>query len=153
MGQQYIEENMQKYIQNMEVGDKIVTKSRVITRTDLELYAISTGDTHPMFLSEERAQSVGWKTQLVPWLLSYSIAVGLLIQSGFIADVIAYMGTDKMRFLAPVYPYDTIRVEIEVLSKKATKKENWICSYKWVVRNQSGEAVSEGENTCMFPPR
>ena len=147
MGQQYIEEKLQKHIQNMEVGDKIVTKSRVITKTDLELYAISTGDTHPMFLSEEHARSFGWKTQLVPGLLSYSIAIGLLIQSGFIADVIAYMGTDKMRFLTPVYPYDTIRVEAEILSKKETKKGNWVCSYKWVIRNQRDEAVAEGENT------
>ena len=144
---------MQKHIQNMEVGDKIVTKSRVITKTDLEFYAIATGDTHPMFLSEEHARSVGWKTQLVPGLLSYSIAVGLLIQSGFIANVIAYMGTDKMRFLAPVYPYDTIRVEAEVLSKKETKKKNWICTYKWVIRNENNEAVAEGENTCMFKSR
>ncbi len=70
-----------------------------------------------------------------------------MIQSGFIADVMAYMGTDKMKFLAPVYPYDTIRAEAEVLSKKETKKGNWICSYKWVVKNQNDEAVSEGENT------
>jgi oxepin-CoA hydrolase/3-oxo-5,6-dehydrosuberyl-CoA semialdehyde dehydrogenase len=153
MSQQYIEEDMQKHIQNMEVGDRIVTKSRVITKTDLELYAISTGDTHPMFLGEEYAKERGWKTQLVPGLLSFSIAVGLLIQSGFIADVIAFMGTDKLRFNAPAYPYDTIRVEAEVLSKKETKKGNWICSYKWVIRNQRDEAVAEGENTCMFKPR
>jgi oxepin-CoA hydrolase/3-oxo-5,6-dehydrosuberyl-CoA semialdehyde dehydrogenase len=153
MRQQYIEEDMQKHIQNMEVGDRIVTKSRVITKTDLELYAISTGDIHPMFLSEEYAKEFGWRTQLVPGLLAFSIAVGLLIQSGFIADVIAFMGTDKVRFNAPVYPYDTIRVKAEVLSKKETKKGNWICTYKWVIRNQSDEAVAEGENMCMFKPR
>ncbi len=147
MGQQYAEEDMQKHIQNMEVGDKFVTKSRVITKTDLELYAISTGDVHPMFLSEEHARSFGWKTQLVPGLLSYSIAIGLLIQSGFISDVKAYMETDKMKFLAPVYPYDTIRAETEVLSKKETKEGDWVCSYKWVIRKQNGEAIAEGENT------
>ena len=147
MPQQYVEESAQKHIQDMEVGDRIVTKSRVITKTDLELYAISTGDVHPMFLSEEYAQSLGWKTQLVPGPLSYSIAVGLMIQSGFIADVMAYMGTDKMKFLAPVYPYDTIRAEAEVLSKKETKKGNWISSYKWVIKNQNDEVTAEGENT------
>ena len=147
MRHQYNEPDMQPRIQNMEAGDSIVTKSRVITKTDLELYAISTGDTHPMFLSEEYAKSFGWKTQIVPGLLSYSIAVGLMIQSGFISDVMAYMGTDKMRFLAPVYPYDTIRVEAEVLSKKKAKTGNWISTYKWVIRNQNNEATAEGENT------
>ena len=144
---QYREEDAQRHLQDMEIGDRFVTKSRVITRTDLELYAVSTGDTHPMFLSEEHAQAAGWKTQIVPGLLAYSIAVGLMIQSGFIADVIAYMGTDKMKFLAPVYPYDTIRAETEVLAKKQTKTGNWIGSYKWVIRNQNNEATAEGENT------
>ena len=146
MAQLYNEEEMQRHIQNMDIGDRFVTKSRVITRTDLELYAISTGDTHPMFLSEEQAKAAGWKNQLVPGLLTFSIAVGLLIQSGYISDVMAFMGTDKVKFNAPVYPYDTIRVETEVLSKKQTKDANWICSYKWIVRNQNGEAVAEGEN-------
>ena len=153
MGQHYTEEDAQKHIQQMEVGDRFITRTRVITRTDLELYAISTGDTHPMFLSEEHAKSFGWKTQLVPGLLAYSIAIGLLIQSGFISDAIAYMGTDRMRFNAPVYPYDSIRMETEVLSKKQTSVGNWICSYKWIVRNQNDESVSEGENFCMFKPR
>lgn len=73
-----------------------------------------------MFLSEEAARAAGWKTQVVPGLLTFSIAVGLLIQSGYIRDVIAFMGTDKVRFHAPVYPYDSIRVETQVLSKKRT---------------------------------
>lgn len=147
MGQLYIEEDMKKYIQKMKIGDKIVTKSRVISRTDTELFAIATGAVEPMFLSAEGAQAAGWKNQLVPGLLSYSIAVGLLIQSGFIADVKAYMGTDKMKFLAPAYPGDIIRVEAEVLSQKETKKGDWICSYKWTIKNQEDETIAEGENT------
>ena len=63
----------------MKIGDKIVTKSRVISRTDTELFAIATGAVEPMFLSEEGAKAAGWKNQLVPGLLSYSIAVGLRI--------------------------------------------------------------------------
>jgi len=147
MAKEHVEQEMQKPIQKMDVGDRFVTKPRVITKTDLELYAISTGDIHPMFLSEEAAQARGWKTQLVPGLLTFSIAVGLLIQAGYIKDVMAFMGTDKVRFNAPVYPYDTIRVETAVLSKKQTSKGNWICSYSWVVRNQNDEAVAQGENT------
>jgi acyl dehydratase len=147
MAKQYIEYAMQEPIQEMDVGDKFETKPRVITRTDLELYAISTGDTHPMFLSEEAAQASGWKTQLVPGLLTFSIAVGLLIQAGYIRDVMAFMGADKVRFNAPVYPYDTVKVETEVLSKERTGTGNWICTYSWLVRNQNDEAVAQGENT------
>ena len=147
MAKRYAEQDMQKPIQKMDIGDRFVTKPRVITKTELELYAICTGDPHPMFLSEEAAQSSGWKTQLVPGFLTFSIAVGLLIQSGYIRDVMAFMSADKVRFDAPVYPYDTIRVETEVLSKKHTDKGDWICSYSWEVRNQSDDIVAQGENT------
>ena len=118
MAKLYNEEEMQQHIQNMEIGDRFITKSRVITKTDLELYAISTGDYHPIFLSEEHAKATGWKSQLVPGLLTFSIVAGLLIQSGYISSVMAFMGTDKVKFNSPVYPYDTIKVETEVLSKK-----------------------------------
>ena len=147
MGTEFIEDEMKQYIEKMEVGDRIVTKSRVISRTDCELFAIMTGAAEPMFLAEEAAKAVGWKAQLVPGLLSYSIAIGLLIQSGFIADVKAYMGTDKMKFPAPVHPGDTIRVETELLSKKQTSKGDWVCSYKWMIKNQDDETTAEGENT------
>ena len=146
MAKVYIEEEQRKYIEDMEVGDRLITKSRVISKTDVELFAIATGAAEHMFLSDEMAQSVGWKAQLAPGLLSYSIAVGLLLQSGFIADVKAYMGTDKMRFLAPVYPGDIIRVEAEVLSKKETKARDWICTYKWEIKNQNDVTTGEGEN-------
>ena len=142
----YNERDVQKPAQETEVGDKFITKSRVITKTESELFVTNTGDIHPMFMNERAAQAVGWKTQLVPGLLTFSIAVGLLIQAGYLRDVIAFMGTDKVRFNAPVYPYDSIRVETEMLSKKRTSKGNWICSYSWMVLNQDGEAVIEGEN-------
>lgn len=147
MPNQYVEQNMQRPVQQMEIGDTFVTKPRVVTRTDLELYAISTGDTHPLFLSEEAAQKAGFKTQVFPGLLTFSLAVGLLVQSGYIKDVIAFMGADKVRFNAALYPCDTIRVETRVLSKKQTSTGNWVCNYSWVVKNQKDEAVAQGENT------
>jgi len=147
MAKVYIEKKLRKYIEKMSIGDKIVTKKRVITKTDVELFAVNTGAAEPMFLSKEHAESMGWDGQLAPGLLVYSIAVGLMIQSGFIANVKAYMGTDNMRFIGPIYVNDTITVEAEVLSKKKVKNEDWICSYKWEIKNQNGNTTAEGINT------
>ena len=147
MAREFIEDDMRQYIENMEIGDKITTKSRVISKTDCELFAITTGATEAMFLSSESAKELGWEGQITPGLLSYSIAVGLMIQCGFISHVKAYMSTENMRFLNPVYPGDTIRVEAEVLSKKQIKSGDWICSYKWAIKNQDDKVTGEGENT------
>jgi len=129
----------------MKIGDKIITKSRTITKTDIELGALLGGDYAPQFLSEKAAQDSGWKTQLLPGICTVNIAYGLLIQAGFLSDIIAYMGTDKMRFHVPVYPGDSIRMEAELTSRKKSKK-GWICEYDWMIKNQDGLNVAEGHN-------
>jgi len=145
MAKDYIEDSWRMPIQKMEVGDRLTTKQRVISKTDVELFALLGGDIAPQFLNEEAAKAQGWKTQLVPGLCTLNIAYGLLIQAGFLADIIAYMGTANMRFLAPVYPGDSVRMETEVTSKKKTEK-GWICEYDWTIRNHDGVAVAEGHN-------
>ncbi len=141
----YLEDNWRKKIQDMEVGDRLKTKWRVITKTETELFALIGGDTAPQFLSEKEARDSGWETQLVPGLCTLNIAYGLLIQAGFLSDIIAYMNTTDMQFLAPVYPGDSIRMETEVTSKKKTSK-GWICEYDWTIRKQNDTEVAKGHN-------
>jgi acyl dehydratase len=145
MSKHFIEDNWRTPIQKMEIGDKIITKSRTITKTDIELGALLGGDYAPQFLSEKAAQDSGWKTQLLPGICTINIAYGLLIQAGFLSDIIAYMGTDNMRFHAPVYPGDSIRMEAELTSKKKSKK-GWICEYDWIIKNQDSMNVADGHN-------
>jgi oxepin-CoA hydrolase / 3-oxo-5,6-dehydrosuberyl-CoA semialdehyde dehydrogenase len=145
MAEHYIEDNWRMPIQKMEVGDRITTKQRTITRTDIEVGALLGGDYAAQFLSRESAQASGWKDQLLPGVCTLNIAYGLLIQAGFLADVVAYMGTDRLRFFQPVYPGDAIRMEAEVASKKLTEK-GWICEYDWKVWNQNDVVVASGHN-------
>ncbi len=145
MGTHYVEDDWRKPIQKMEVGDKTTTKARIVSRTDIEMGALMGGDYAAQFLSEKAAQESGWKSQLLPGVCSLNIAYGLLIQSGFLSDVIAYIGTDNLRFHAPVYADDSIRMEAEITSKKKTGK-GWMCEYDWKIRNQDQVAVASGHN-------
>ena len=104
-----------------------------------------------MFLDEEYAKSKGWKTRIVQGGLTFSMSIGLLENSGLIDDIIAYLGTDKLKFITPVYPHDILTVDGELLDKRISKDGGrGIIHYKWTTKNQKGEAVVEGENTCMF---
>ena len=147
MGKEYVDQEHWVKIQDIDVGDTFITRSRVITRSDVECFATSNGFTLPFFLSERAAKEAGLESQLAPGLLTASLCVGLLIQSGFIGTVIASMGIDQLRFTQPVYVYDEIRVEAEVTAKKQTSKGTWVCSYKWTVKNQRNEGVASGINT------
>ncbi len=150
MAKHYIQEKQEPHIEEMEVGDKVTTRSRVITPTDIEMFASLTGSPGLNFLSAKWAQSKGLKDRVTPGLLTFSLAMGLLWQSGFINHVLLFMGADKVRFLTPVYPGDSIRVEAELLSKKPSKTpDRVICTYKWRVLNQENAVAVEGENTCL----
>ena len=126
MGEFYSETERAMKILDMNIGDRFATKWRTLTRTDLELNCIVNGDFHPMFFSEKAAQEAGWRTNLFPGLVTLSIAIGLLIQSRVTIDTIGFLGMDKIKFLAPVYPGDTIRFELELVSKKQNSKKQWI---------------------------
>jgi len=142
---------MTKTFSQFEPGEKFATKAKTITPTDIDIFARITRCDDRMFLDEEFAKSKGFKTRLAPGALTFSVAIGLLEQSGHIDDVLAYMGANKLWFTAPVHPYDILHVEGELLDKRITKDgERGIIHYKWVTKNQRGETVIEAENTCMF---
>lgn len=151
MATEYREDSWRKAVQDMEIGDTFVTKSRVITRTETELFALLGGDTIPMFLSEDGGRKRGWNGQLVPGLCTLNIAYGLLMQGGFLKDVLAYMGTRDMEFVQPVYPGDAIWVKTKVTAKKETKKGT-ICDYDWTIYNQDDVRIGSGHNYCIFKP-
>jgi acyl dehydratase len=142
---------MTKTISQFQPGEKFITKSRFVTATDVDTFARITGYDDLMFLDEEHAKSKGWKTRIVQGGLVFSMSIGLLENSGLIDDVIAYLGTDNLKFPAPVYPHDILTVDGELLDKRITKDgERGIIHYKWITKNQKGETVVEGVNTCMF---
>jgi len=146
MAMHYNEDNIRKPCQEMEVGDKVTTKSRVISKTEIELAALLGGDYLGQFLSEKGAKENGWERQLVPGPHVIFVGYGLLIQNGFLKEVKAYMGTSDMKFERPVYCEDSIRMEAVVTSKKKSK-QGWICEYDWTIRNQDNVTVAHGHNT------
>ena len=148
MAKHYRQEDNEIHMEELEVGDIVTTISRTISASDSEQFAVLTGDPLSQFLSAKRAQERGFRDQLVPGYLTLSLAAGLRHHAGLTSHVIAFMGMDKMRLLAPVYVGDAIKAQIELLSKRETKRpDRVICIYKWQVINQDEKAVAEGENT------
>ena len=148
MAKHYLQDNNELHMEELEVGDTVITISRTISASEVEHFAIITGDPLPQFLSRQRAQKQGFRDQVVPGYLTLSLAAGLRHHSGLTSHVIAFMGMDKMRLIAPVYVGDAIRVQHQLLDKKPTRRPGRvICIYKWQILNQDGKTVAEGENT------
>jgi acyl dehydratase len=90
-------------------------------------------------------------------MLTLSIASGLSLRGirhqPF--EVLAFLGMDNVRFTAPVFIGDTIRVESEVLEVRSSKSrpETEIIKFENTVKNQRDEAVATWETVLMVPTR
>ena len=142
------------YFEEFSQGDKFVTRSRVVTGTDMDIFAALTGATNPLFLNEEFGKKQGFKGRIAPGILILALAVGAQYSMGLFDHIIAFLGIDKLRFLSPVYPGDTIKYNVEVIEKRETeRKERGIIVFKWVGENQDRKSVIEAEGTFMMRKR
>ena len=145
---------MDGYFEDWHVGDKYQSRQRIVTGTDIDMFTSTTGIQSLLFLDEEYAKRLGFKTRLTPGLLVMPLAVGGLYQLGFFDNLVAWVGMDKLRFITPVYPNDLVRSVIEVIQKKETKKQDrGLVTFKLTVEKANGEVANQGEMTFLFRRR
>ena len=130
-----------------EIGYKYTTGSRFITATELDTFVDITGMREDFFLSDEVAKAYGARGRFVPGVFIMGVGFGLLAEAGLARQGI-FLGTNNTRFNVPVCPYDSIRLEGEVLNRRVTSKgDRVLVTYSWFVKNQEDVVVAQGENT------
>lgn len=129
-----------KYFNEIEVGEKNVTRARTITEGDIVNFAAFTGDWHPLHSDMEYAKEAAFGERIAHGLLVISVASGLtpLIPGA----VMAFYGIDKLRFVSPTKIGDTIHVETEIIAKDERNDTSGLVTVKHVVKNQRGEDVA-----------
>ena len=136
----------EKRLADRDIGEKYVSdETRLITPTELDLFCNVTGMRGSAFLNDEAAKSLGMKSRLLPGAMSVAILFSLL--GKFLGSAV-FTGLNNLRLMAPVYPYDTLSAETEVIGKKETSKGDRVfVTYAWTLKNQDGATVAQGENT------
>ena len=133
-----------------EVGYKFVTRSRMITSADCDIFVAIAGPREDILISDEIAKAKGFKRKVVALSLALGIAWGLIFEEGLTPEATT-LGVEELRFPAPLYPYDTVRVEGEVIGKRESSKgDRIIVTYSWVLKNQDDAVVAQAEIAEMF---
>ncbi|MCZ6872589.1 MAG: MaoC family dehydratase [bacterium] len=141
---------MSRYFEEFEVGARYPTYSRTITEGDLSLFCAFVGYHVPLFIDEEYAKRTPYGGRIVPSALTMSISTGMT-ESLFRTTVIGLLGVDRGRFLAAVRPGDTIRTEVEVISKRETSHpDRGIVVFRDHVFNQHDETVFQIDKTVLI---
>jgi oxepin-CoA hydrolase/3-oxo-5,6-dehydrosuberyl-CoA semialdehyde dehydrogenase len=136
-----------KTFDELEVGDTIVTGTRTITLEDVEKFAALSGDTFYAHMNDEEARSNGVFTgRVAHGYFIVSAAAGLFVDPA-LGPVLANYGLENLRFTKPVYPGDTIHVQLTVKRKTAKDPREGeipqgVVEWDVEVRNQDGETVA-----------
>ena len=135
----------EKLVAERNVGDKFKSGSRIVTGTELDMFCTVAGLRLDAFLNDEAGRALGFKGRVVPGAFAFALVFGLL---GELLNGHVHVGTNNMKVLAPLYPYDRVRVEGEVLDKKeASKGDRAFVTWSWAVKNQDDVILVQGENT------
>ena len=145
------------YLEDFKVGEKAVSPGRTVTEADIVMFASLSGDWNELHTNSEYMKNSVFGQRIAHGMLTLSIASGL----GFRTrgrppvEVLAFLGMDKVRFVAPVFIGDTIRVESEVIEARPSKSMPGagILKSKNTVKNQRDEDVATWETALMVSMR
>lgn len=139
------------YFDELEVGCEFISPRRTVTEADIVIFTCLTGLFNPLFTDELFAREKGLGTRVAPGPLTVSYAIGLTDELTY-RTVSAALGIDKVKFINPVRPGDTIWVKTIVTSKResVSRPDRGPATLRHEVYNQKDEIVCTFERTAMF---
>ncbi|MDH5690274.1 MAG: MaoC/PaaZ C-terminal domain-containing protein [Candidatus Bathyarchaeota archaeon] len=145
------------YLEDFEVGEKAVSPGRTVTEADIVMFASLSGDWNELHTNAEYMKNSPFGQRIAHGMLTLSIASALVMRTRGRppVEVLAFLGMDKVRFVAPVFIGDTIRVESEVIEARPSKSMPGagILKSKNTVKNQRDEDVATWETAVMVSMR
>ena len=145
------------YLEDFKVGEKAVSPGRTVTEADIVMFASLSGDWNELHTNAEYMKNSVFGQRIAHGILTLSIASGLGLRATGSppVEVLAFLGMDKVRFVAPVFIGDTIRVESEVVEARPSKSMPGagILRFKNTVKNQRDEDVTTWETALMVRRR
>ncbi|MFD1613047.1 phenylacetic acid degradation bifunctional protein PaaZ [Sphingomonas tabacisoli] len=133
----------------LPIGYTLKTPSRTVTLEDIEHFAHFTGDTFYAHMDEEAAaRSPIFGGRVAHGYLILSFAAGLFVDPAE-GPVLANYGLEGLRFIKPVKPGDSMRVELTVKSKTQRSEDQGEVRWSVSAFNQDDELVATYELLTM----
>ncbi len=131
-----------KRMSELRIGDTLKTASRTVTIADIEHFAEFTGDKFYAHMDEEAAKaSPIFEGRVAHGYLILSFAAGLFVWPDP-GPVLANTGLEELRFLTPLYPGDSMRVELTVRSKSLKSEDTGVVRWAVEIFNQKDDLVA-----------
>jgi acyl dehydratase len=136
--------SLNNYYDDLEIGDRIVSRGRTISEADLVAFSGLSGDYTQLHTDEEYARTGPFGARIAHGCLTLSIATGLEFQLFGTGDVriLAFYGLDRVRFVKPVFIGDTLHLAAEVIALDDKDATRGVVTFHQEIRNQRDETVA-----------
>ncbi len=140
------------FYEDLQPGDSVTSPAQTIDREELVAFA-RVWDPLP-FHVDESAGRTAFGSLTAPGLYMLAIKQRLIHRMKPWA-VIASMGYDEVRFLAPLRPGDTVTLKAEWLERRpsSSKPDRGIVKFQFSLINQSGATVMRHLDTVLIRRR
>lgn len=142
----------QIWYEDFTPGTVLRSGLRPITIADIDAYAALTGERHPVHMDEDFARAAGFRGRIAHGLFGLALIEGLKAELGcFEQSVTASLGWDKVRFHAPLEPGDQVRLELELVEKRASSKPGrGIATERGRLMKEDGTVVTSGDHVVVL---
>jgi acyl dehydratase len=125
---------------------------RTVTESDNLLISTLTHNPAALHLDEEYMRGSQYGARIVNSTFTLGLMVGVSVGDTTLGTTIANLGWDEVRFPAPVFHGDTLRIESEVLEIRESKSrpENGIIIFAHRAYNQRDELVGSCKRSALM---
>lgn len=145
-----------RWFEDLPVGTTVehVTR-RTATETDNVLFTTMTMNPAPIHLDADYASRTEFGRPLVNSMFTIALVVGLSVHELTLGTIVAQVGLDDVRFPAPVFVGDTIRVRTEVVEARASRSrpDAGLVVFEHRAFNQRDELVCQARRTGLMHRR
>ena len=146
------------YFEELQIGESLLTASKVIGEADVKAFGELTGDMFYMHFDDEAAKASAFGKRIAHGYLVLSDAAGLFVVAEP-GPVLANYGLDTLRFVKPVGLGDSIQVrltckrKIDRNKKDANGQGQGVVAWDVEVTNQDKELVASYDILTLVAKR
>ena len=143
------------YWEDFNVGERTVLGTKTFTEEEIIRFA-KEFDPQPFHIDKEKAEQSFFGGIIASGWHTCSVAMRMMCDAYLNESAsIGSPGVDNIRWLKPVRPGDTLRVERVILESRASssKVDIGIVKSRWETFNQHNELVMSMEGISMFKRR
>jgi 3-hydroxybutyryl-CoA dehydratase len=129
----------------IEIGT-IASLSKTVTNEDIVTFADVVGDHNPVHLNDEYAKTTRFGRRIAHGILGAGL-ISAVIGTKLPGPGTIYL-SQTLKFMAPVYPGDTITAKVTVTK---IREDKGIITLNTICFNQEQKNVIEGEAVVMVP--